>query len=286
MENDKNFDFNLPSDFAVTLRKWKLIEIRQFFKASVKNFEKSVIDLLKKCIISVDDVGPYKILGAIDDDGKMDWNKVLDGDWVSLLFQMRARTHGSKYPMRGKCPDCGKVSEASMDIIEDCYVQYLSEEGNAKMALVRKAIYANKRELTVDIEGFGKVTTRFMNVEENIAWRKNVDTEDGEEPDDYSYLLKKLVRVEVDGKIYSNQTVEGYIPISQYIDQLDMDEACDLVDELDEYDFGMTLATQLTCSCGSEWDAGVPINANFFRPDKKRSKKRRRGGRGLKKKKR
>lgn len=85
--------------------------------------------ILASCWLHTTDPGPY----ALGDDGRLDWDQVLQGDRFYALLQIRAASFGADYTFAVTCQNdaCGHRFEWEVSL-DDLPVQTLSDESRER----------------------------------------------------------------------------------------------------------------------------------------------------------
>jgi len=271
-EGTENKIYTLPSGMEVTCSPWKLIDIKEFLRESrAENFEAEVMKLIKKNV-KVVNPGLYATMGVYSN-GQMNWEKLIEEDWMPLFFSMRDAAHGPEWDCPTLCNICGHVTVGELDIMADFPVFMLEDDPELHDLIVGGG---NQVSFFSEIVG-AKVTIIINTWEQSARWSKSHPSA-SDTPTEYDYLLSKITMVEIkdpNGKVtvYSRKTEDGVLPVSRFLDKISESVAMSLVDEIEDHDFGMRMVVPRTCSkCGVKYDGKVQFNPSFFRPTPKRVK--------------
>lgn len=208
--------------------------------------------VLAGCWLQTLDPGPYAWLEA----GKpVDWSKALVCDRFVALMHIRAETFGDDYAFKLQCANgsCGERFEWEVHLA-DLPVKALPD---ASRATIRSG--DNRFETTLS--------------DGRRCWFR-LQT-GAHEAAAASALRSSSGRVLVTALSHRIDEIEGIpkgMPISRYLEELDMRDIMDLLSLFDEVDGGVETDINVECpACGTEQTIALPFGADFFMPRPKKS---------------
>lgn len=233
-----------PSGLKGAIRKLKVREENLLANRKKLRNGVAINEALGGVWIQTDDPGPYQI-----EDGKaLDWSKVLVGDQLFAMIQMRIATYGREFVFRTQCGRCGKPFDWEIDLAE-IPVQKLSPES--------EAIFKNGNRFEVEIAG-RKITFKLLLSGE--AQRGLINARE-HEADKMVTASLRLQIVEVDGISKSRRELDAFI------DDLDSDQADDLRAAFDNAGCGVVTSVEVECPlCGGFSEVEIPFvgDKGFF----------------------
>ena len=235
-----------PSGLVVEVRGLKTREADILADRSTSQQGILFTNLLRECCLGLIDPGPYQF-----ENGKVDWLKVLQGDRMFALLQVRVATYGPLYLFALNCENdvCGERFEWQINLEKDLVVKPLPEE--SKVAV-------NGGTLTTEVRG-RKYTFRLPNGHAEIDGQKTLRNK-------RAHLMTAALEmriVEVDGVPPASR--------SRFLEDLDMGETTELIAALDEADCGVETDIEVRCpQCRQIQDVRLPFGREFFLPKARR----------------
>lgn len=203
--------------------------------------------LLDACWTSTSDPGPY----APDDDGKLDWDKVLAGDRFYAVMQVRIAMYGPLYDFSVRCK------------AKDCKHMFRWEGLNLEELPVKKFAEA-------DLNAF-----------------KNGNVHEGVLPDGRKFRFKLATGTEeakiaqlVDKQDAFNQamvarlhSVDGVTgTLRSFFEQQEISVHFAMLREMDKHDGGVDTTVEVVCpKCDYLFQADVPFDEGFLVPSRNRT---------------
>jgi len=133
-----------PSGFSFEARKLSADELRQLSEANESNeSDGGLTRIINACWEDLVDPGPYQIASG----ARPNWDRILDGDVVVAIMQMRRATLGEVVQFNFECERCGRKQPSSMDVeLSSFAVRTLPET-------TRAALMANKPLVAQQLDG-------------------------------------------------------------------------------------------------------------------------------------
>lgn len=237
-----------PSGLTVTLRGLKGQEINLFANKTEVQQRRIGNDLLKNCVLSVDDPGPmYPGL----DSSKPDWSRVVVADRFWIYLQMRVATYKDDYIFRYQCghAPCRKTFEWGLKL----------------SALGQKPLPEETVSTFLAGNRFGPVRCDGKDVVFQLVTgaveEKGITLQDAD-PDEASTVGIANRIVSVDGQ-------DGRTAVHEWVKDLGMLDLLDLTDVLDHHDGGVETNIDIQCpKCGTIQEVELPLGVDFWTPDK------------------
>jgi len=255
-----------PSGLTVTLRKMQTHEYDYFDGATERDVPTITTSILNSCTEQVH--SPVPAFYSLSKEGNLDWMKVLTGDRLYALVQLRILSLGSKYEFTVHCerPYCPRMIHWKVDLDEDIPVLDLPDES-------LEALSANK-PLSFKLPDSGNVVKfvlptaeieeRLMKMEDNQFQTK--------------ITAQRLLHRIVD--------IEGVEPNdrSTFLDKMDIDELAELQIAMDDADCGIDTNIIVQCGgCKASQEVSLPFGLTFWLPSTlERNRRRRRRSRSSK----
>lgn len=249
--------------------------------------------ILKNCWVETIDSGPYKTT-----DSGLDWSKVLQGDRMWALLQIRIATHGEMYPFKAQCANklCAhRRFEWEIDL-EDLPVRELPKhsrlllEGGENKFEARVPGTEEFRQLTekekadalmgpmkmngkapknIVIPDTGKKIFFSLPVgadEEKMKKRERERKKKGKQADTNEMLDAIQMRIiEIEG-VEPGKRNEG---ITEYLEELSLADLAALLDRFDDADCGVETTIEIECpECSTIQEVDLPFDSAFFFPRK------------------
>ena len=199
-------------------------------------------NILNKCWEETLAPGPYDLV-----DGRMDWDKALVGDRAYAILMIRVATYGPSYDFRVTCPTCGEPVDCSINL-EELPVKNFKEDSLAQW----KA--GNRFQIP-----FGDHKISFRLIDGTLQREAQRNLKNTNNPLAASLAMRIL-------------DVEGEPNKMQYLRNLPMGTALELIDRLDEHDCGIDTEVEGDCyNCGSFFEIELPFGkGEFWKPQKRR----------------
>jgi hypothetical protein len=241
-----------PSGLQGEIRGFKVKEANLLAdRASLKRGT-ALDSVLAGCWLQTIDSGPYPWLEA----GKpVDWSKALVCDRFYTLMRIRAETFGEEYAFKLQCANtsCNERFEWEL-ALSDLPVKPLPEESRA-------IILAGDNRFETTLSDGRKCWFSLQTGANEIAAA--------------SALRTSSSRILLTALAHRIQEVEGIpkgMPISKYLEELDMRDILNLLALFDEVDGGIETDIDVECTvCGTEQGVSLPFGADFFLPRPKKS---------------
>ncbi len=245
-------DIKCPSGMVGKIRALKVKDEVLFTDGRLAKSGKLIEEMVRKCWLELISPGPYDF-----ENGSITWGKILQGDSFWLFLQARKLTYGHLYPVTVDCSSCGNPTDDEIDLnllemktLPEAAIKSLTtgEPMTTKLADGREVKF---RLLLAEDDSF---IQNFQEIHELTQKRAS--------------LLRRLV------------LVEGINPREQmamvtFLQEMDSGDADDLEDAVEELDCGVDTDVLITCKCGGETVMPLPLQATFFRKNRKKSKKER-----------
>jgi hypothetical protein len=256
----------LPSGLTITLRGKTLEEDTALTDQSRgRTFDDICFDLLTACTVSVEDTGPKE--DVLDENGKLDWNKVLRGDFLAAIFAFRRLSFkdGHLYDIDVNCPRCGKRLEwqANLNMLEDGgdIVDYpLPDDSADKM--MRGELF----EVEVD----GKVVSFRLQTVADAKKNSKAIMQSGSTKGARANALRQ--------RILGVSGIEEGNDVIRWLRKLEDADVQVLQEAMEAEDCGIDDEIEIECphfGCGAEFMATVPFDASFLMPsNQKRSRRK------------
>lgn len=230
-----------PSGLSGEIRKLKVREENFLVNAKKARSGTAIIEVLSGVWIQTTDPGPYKF------DGNPNWSKVLLGDQMHAIIQMRIATFGSTFVFPTQCghPLCRAPFEWEVDLSK-LPVQPLSEPS--------RRIFLDDNRFPATIASTGqKVWFRLLLVEAQKKYRMLRR----EKQDELSTESMRMQIIEVEGVDRKN--------LRAFIDDMDSDDADDLRRQFDDAGCGVETTVKIECpECDTQSEIELPFQAKEF----------------------
>lgn len=222
---------NIPEE--VTLRMMTTADEKFMYGSTGNVFSK----VLKSCIVSPKEIN-------LED--------LLPFDELYLIFQLRIHTYGPEYKITGTCPNCGAKETFTINLDElACY--YLDEK------------FEEPIEFTLP-NSEKKVSIRLLRNRDLDAVRrqaKKIAKATGANPKELSFILRMAKYIK---KIDDEEVDDGQA--QAFVEKLTGYDSAYFWSKIDDLvQCGLETSVEVTCSsCNEEYDLGVGITSEFFRP--------------------
>ena len=204
------------------------------------NAFESLCNLIDNCIIS--------------EDFRMSSYDLCIGDYVFLLYRLRAVTYGETYHCATNCPFCGSYSEHDISLDELEIKEYDEETINKYRQFI---LPVSGKEITLKFQ-----TPRILdNIEEKVKEFKRKHKEIGID-NRLVYTLVEIIDL-IDGK-----NVDSYV-VEEWIKNLSMKDTNIILQNATELNacIGLNTSTKVGCRfCGLDYEVKTRADMEFFRP--------------------
>ncbi len=280
-----SLEIECPSGLAIKVRGLTGKDAR--YLSDQQLMKKGVLTdhILSNCWEGTLSPGIYKA----SEEGKIDWSKVLVGDRVYALMQIRIAGKGgdTMYDFPAQCPfdGCRRKFEWTIDL-EDLPVQPLSAElkeqfsnglfdlrcvvpGTEQYELVSSSssglVLAKPRRVIIPGSGT-QATYRLQTGADEVALhlqtqkkKKNQAKRDGDEEQADNELIDMIA---MRTKSVDGVAKEG---LADYLEAMSLDELARLLDRYDEQDCGVDTKVEIECvDCKGVYDVNLPFGTDFF----------------------
>lgn len=241
--------------------------------------------ILTNCWEETVDPGIYRLTEA----GKLPWGKVLIGDRIYAMIQIRIAGRGhSMYDFKHQCENrvCRKSFDWEIDL-NDLPVQLLSKSvreqftaGNLDLQCIVPGTEEFKL-LTEDTNGLAllkprqeivpgtgkKATFRLQTGDDEVALMKlqneRKKRKRGDAGDDEENALIDLVKLRT-------KSVEGVTDLTEFFESMSLDAIARMIDRYEEQDCGVDVTIEIQCpACEALQEKQLPFGADFFFQRKK-----------------
>lgn len=181
----------------------------------------------------------------------IDVKNLISADEMFLIMQLRMITYGPKYKVSAKCPYCGAVETYEIDL-SDFITEYLPDdfEEPLKVKLPRSGDELDLRILRNKDNEFVEKHARKFAKQFNQNYREV----------EYVCRMAKYITA-VNGEAIDFNDAKEYVE-----SMMSMDTA-KFWSVLNNIKVGLDTTVTETCAgCGEEFDFGMPITSEFFRP--------------------
>lgn len=245
-----------PSGLTVEVRKLKGAEANILADRKAARKGQVFDKILRACVTSILDPGPYKAAEGGSD--TFNWDPVLVCDRFYILVAIRVATHGSSYVFNVPCSKCDEDFEWEIDIYSDLEIFDLPESTIQKIAAGD-----NEFETTV---GDDKITFRLMTGKDERAVGLKAKEYRAER---WTFSVASRIH-KVNGKRVA------FDEAMQYAAEKDFDEQLSLIGKFEEVDGGIDQLINVECpECGREVQHNLPFEgAEFWTPSMRSRMKR------------
>lgn len=242
-----------PSGLAGRIRSLRVREERILADRQLARRGEQIDKLLAACWEETLDDGPYEFGG-----GAPSWGKVLLGDRLYALIQLRVATYGPEYAFSVSCTEAACRARIDWELdLDELPVKGLSMES-------RRAFLAGNRFEAVLPDAQRRVVYRLLTGEDERKLGRKRDASEGAA---LSAMLHARV-LEIDGVEPSMRKA--------FLDELSFRDADYLMDAFDETDCGVDTTIEIECpECLAHQEVELPFDQGFFLPGKERTARRR-----------
>jgi hypothetical protein len=211
--------------------------------------------ILESCWVETEDGGPLAgvYLGT---DGAPDWGKVLLGDRMFVLLQIRIATRGADYSFKHKCSSCDESYEWGLNLDKDLRVEKYSE------AALRT--YQNDNRFEAEMPDGTKFWFSLSNGDDERDAAKRIKKKKDE-----------LVTVSLSERIIEIEGIgTNKKAIRAFLEEVDLDDQYEIIDTMDEADAGVVTDIEVECpECGNEDLVRLPFVGDFWISQRRRRKR-------------
>ena len=235
-----------PSGLSGTIRGLKVKEANMLADVSSLKRGTSVDQVLASVWLETSDPGPYTVTSP----NKIDWSKVLVADRFYVLLMSRVLTYGPAYDFDWQCPEeaCRHKNKISVDLLEELPVKLVPTESLAVFVSDNRfptTIPSTKRKCWFQLLTGEGERAASLRAKQNRTTLMTVA------------LASRIV--EIDG-VHANDRL-------RFLEDLPMDDAVKLIDQLDAMDGGVQTDTEVECaSCLCTQDIKLPFGKTFWMP--------------------
>lgn len=230
--------YDKPVDSHVELRSMTARDEMKRLGPSTATF-KVMADIIEGCLIEHPAIHVYDMCLA---------------DYEYLLHKLRVVSYGADYKMAVRCPHCGKIQEAAVDLdsmkVKEFDLQTLNSYLEFKLPTLDKEIKLRLQ------------TPRLLDKKESLA--KDYSRRFKDSDMQYDILAQLMVSIEsIDGVKYDDMKLEAFI------NKLPVKDMRKILNQIDKANNCMGLETlvYLGCAeCGGEIAATFRIGPEFFGP--------------------
>jgi len=243
----------LASGLVVEFRGTKNRELAAFRKTlEEKGHAVALTEMLNACTEQVVDPGPTNIL---DEDGKPDWSKALSGDRLqaAILLRIASFPEGHKYKLDLKCPRC-PASRPSFPKVLD--LRAIPNGDLLWYPMPEEAIESVRKEQPFVCTVDGKMVSFLLSDGRMEAQLEEVSR--GDRVEDAAIAQARLRITEVED-VHAND-------VHRWLGDLTVAEYEVLEDAMDAVEGGVDIAIEAVCPEGHEFQAAVPFDVSFWRP--------------------
>jgi hypothetical protein len=210
----------------------------------------------------MEDPGPYQFV-----DGKVVWDRVLQGDAFYTFLQIRALSYGDEYDITVPCSACNAPVEHTIHIERDLKIQPLSDASRTSLE--------RDTPLVVKMDGGQQVAFRLLTVGDERKIQRIQEARGLGAAS--ATLAARIVGVEGLGQDVSRVTgddrpVAHAFDVLRWVEDLGAGDADQLREQLEPFDCGVETNFTITCgSCMYEQVVALPLQAGFFQRRKKQT---------------
>ncbi len=255
-------EITCPSGLKGRIRGFKVKDEQILADPNLVRDGRVISKLLSACWLETIDPGPYTFLANGEEYKKPDWGKILQGDRLFTLVQIRVKSYGPEYEFDVPCSNnaCSQTIQWRMNL-PDLELRELPEESRDKFRR-------------------GEPFETYLPDEKKVQYRLLVGDDDRymarlRENNPSKLLLGMLTRriVEIEG-IGSDPR-----KIKTFIEDMEAGDADRLRDELEESDCGLETQFDVYCTgCNYDQPVILPLEMSFFSSRRRFSRSRRRAG--------
>lgn len=208
--------------------------------------------ILDACWQSTDDVPPVLQDTYIGKEGTPDWSKVLLGDRMFILVQIRIATYGSEYAFKHKCSGCDHGFEWGINL-DELKLETFSEDSLTK--------YVNGNRFDAVLPDGKKFWFTLSNGgSEKIAAKRIKKKRD------------ELVTISLSERIVEIEGVgSNKKEVRVYLEEMELDDQYEIIDIMDEADAGYQTDLEVECEeCGNEDLVRIPFVGDFWISQRRR----------------
>jgi hypothetical protein len=205
-----------------------------------------ILSFVQKGWVQLVDPGPYNFKGTVD------WNQILQGDLVYLLYMVRCVTFTSEYEVVMPCGSCSGPITLKTDIENDLHVKELPEEAADHVGSNIPIAF----EFTRDDLSTVKMQIRLLRFSDHKLVGRIEDQESLTVDD--AALAARIVHIDgVEG---------GPRFLIRWLKELNLADAAALRETIEHYECGIDAGVEASCSaCGFTQEVVLPLAPSFFR---------------------
>jgi hypothetical protein len=243
-----------PSGLTGTVRGLSVADANAIASATRKKDRIALAaKILKACWLSTEDPGPYEL----DAGAPPRWDTVLQGDVDYVLVMIRVATHGAEYVFKTQCDDtsCREQFEWAVDLVDELPLQKFDE--------AQRERFKEGNEFRTEAPDTGEIVTFKLPLHSDTkkAAKQRANNRD--------QLMTLALRTRI-------KSVEGVENLREFIENLSLSQANELIEQFDEADVGLDTDIEVECpDCGSIQEVSLPLDREFFFPSLQRKKQKR-----------
>jgi hypothetical protein len=242
-----------PSGLSGSIRGLKVREERFLADRKLAKAGTIVDELLRACWLETSDAGPYEFA-----DGKVTWDKVLQGDRFYTLVELRTLTYGPDYAFAVTCRESGCRARIDWEInLRDLPVRALTDDSRASFV------------------GGNRFETRLPGAGSRVWFRLFTGADERRLPALRKQAGERMLSAMLSFRVVEIEGVDER-ERRRFLEELSMRDADFLVDEFDRVDCGVETSIEIECpECFARQDVQLPFDQTFFMPAKGRTARRR-----------
>lgn len=241
----------LPSGLAGEIRGLKVHEANLLANAAEQRRGSALDSVYSSVWLATTDAGPY----ALDAAGKLAWPKVLVCDRFVLMLKVRAKTYGPEYAFKVRCtaPACGERFEWELSL-DDLPLKPLPE--------LAVEAFKNGNRLAATFPSTGRAF--WYRLQDGDGEKKAEQLMKQNRARQLTAALASRI-IEVEG-VHANDKLK-------FLDDLDLDDAAEVLALLDETDGGVESSIDVVCpACGDTQEMQLPFGKEFWMPLRKKAR--------------
>lgn len=252
---DKTHTVECPSGLTGTVRGLGVSDANAIASATRKKDRIALAaKILKGCWISTEAPGPYEL----DEGAAPKWDSILQGDIDFLLVMIRVVTHGPEYIFKTQCADgnCREQFEWGVDLVDDLPLKKFDD-------VRREEFRNNNNEYECEAPDSGEAITF------KLPTHGDTKKASKQRANNRDQLMTLALRTRI-------KKVDGVINLREYLTELSLSQANDLIELFDEADVGIDTDIEVECpECGDIREVSLPLDREFYFPTLRRKKLKR-----------
>ena len=251
---DKTHTMECPSGLTGTVRGLSVADANSIASATRKKDRIALAaKILKACWLTTEDPGPYEL----PENAAPRWDMILQGDVDYVLVMIRVATHGPEYVFKTQCDNtsCREQFEWAVDLVDELPLQKFDKE--------QREGFKEGNEFQTEVPDTGEIVTFKLPLHGDTrkAAKQRANNRD--------QLMTLALRTRI-------KSVEGVENLREYIENLSLSQANELIEQFDEADVGLDTDIEVECpNCGSIHEVSLPLDREFFFPSLQRKKQKR-----------